>query len=539
MATDYLSALNVGSGLNTTEIIDSLVNAIQSPKENIIETKIEERNLSISAFSQLKTNLSSFDNILSSLSGLNGAKASTSNSSSVNIEISDPSAVYSFSHSIEVDNLASSQTLMFSGYTSLSDELGSGSLEFSFGTWSGGTFTNNSSSSQTIDIAEGDNLSDIKNAINDADIGVIATILQVGDDTYNLILTSDTGADNAISISATETVAGSGLAALDYSVYDSSVEIRSAADANFKIDGVSITRSTNSISDLLDGVTISLVDETAAAETISVEYETSNALEVFTAFVNSVNDISSTLRGLNDRGLDGNAKGPLVGDPIIRKLIQDISTITTNPIYGYDDSAIYLTNFGVLTNRDGSLSIDEDKFRTSFENNPSSFSSIVQSKISSSTSSVSGAYTGTNWEPGVYGLIIDNANNAIIDGDIMTLSGDIYKSLSGNTNGLELTVAENVSSADIYMGRSALDSLKIIIDRYLSVDSDINDRITRFSEDISNYEDEKSSLNQSMEILRSNYQSKFTMLNSVMQSTKNTQTSIESMMDAWKANMNN
>ena len=47
MATDYLSALNVGSGLNTTEIIDSLVNAERVPKEEQINKKIEEKSLSI------------------------------------------------------------------------------------------------------------------------------------------------------------------------------------------------------------------------------------------------------------------------------------------------------------------------------------------------------------------------------------------------------------------------------------------------------------------------------------------------------------
>ena len=64
MATDYLSALNVGSGLNTTEIVDSLVNAERAPRENILTTAKEERTVNVSALGTVKTELASLNTSL-------------------------------------------------------------------------------------------------------------------------------------------------------------------------------------------------------------------------------------------------------------------------------------------------------------------------------------------------------------------------------------------------------------------------------------------------------------------------------------------
>ena len=147
MATDYLSALNVGSGLNTTEIIDALVNAERVPKEEQINKKIDEKSLSISALGELKSELSTFDNSLAILSEMTGTKASSSDNSIVSLEITDNSSAYAFSHNIEIQNIATSQSLVFSGFSSADDTLGAGSLNISFGTWSSGIFTQNATSS--------------------------------------------------------------------------------------------------------------------------------------------------------------------------------------------------------------------------------------------------------------------------------------------------------------------------------------------------------------------------------------------------------
>ena len=69
MAVDYLSALNVGSGLNVTQIVDAIVDAERVPQENVIQKRIDDKTVSVSALGQLKGDLSALDRILRRLTG--------------------------------------------------------------------------------------------------------------------------------------------------------------------------------------------------------------------------------------------------------------------------------------------------------------------------------------------------------------------------------------------------------------------------------------------------------------------------------------
>ncbi|MEK9532684.1 MAG: flagellar cap protein FliD N-terminal domain-containing protein, partial [Alphaproteobacteria bacterium] len=101
MATDYLSSLNVGSGLNTTQIIDAIVAAEQEPQEALVNTQKDEATVSISSFGAVQQNLTDFETTLSALDGLTGMSVSQSGTS-VDIELTDSSKVIEFSTSIEV-----------------------------------------------------------------------------------------------------------------------------------------------------------------------------------------------------------------------------------------------------------------------------------------------------------------------------------------------------------------------------------------------------------------------------------------------------
>jgi flagellar hook-associated protein 2 len=539
MATDYLSALNVGSGLNTPEIVDSLVNADVVPKQNIINAKIDERNISISALGQLQTDLTNFDTNLNIIDGMTGLSASSSGTA-VSIEITDSSIANEFSHDIEIANIASSQTLVFDGFSGEDDELGAGSLAISFGTWSGGSFTQNSTQTQTLTISDGsDTLADVRNAINDADIGLTASIIQVDASSFNLMIKASTGLDNAIQVVATETVSGTGLADLDYSSYDSDIELVAAQDASFTLDGINITRETNNITDLLDGMSLTLNASTSSAEKISSIYSSSEAYTVMQALVDEINTLGSSLRLLSNRGLNGAESGPLVGDPIVANLLSSLRTVTTDAIYGFGDSAIYMATFGAQTQKDGSITLDEDIFLDAFKADPSGFSAMVMNRFTASTSSVEVSVAGTDWIGGSYDLIYTDANDVTVDNVDMTLSGSIYTSSSGSTDGLILDIGSNVSSASIYLGRSALSALRLSIADYLVTSSNIDTKIATYTDDLSNYEKDLDTLTSRMESLRSSYTERFSSMNAALESAKSSGTFLTNMMDAWKNNLKN
>ena len=118
MAVDYLSAINSGgSGLNITQIVDSLVDAEKAPQENIIQKKIDERNTSISAIAEIKSALSTLSTSLSKLTG-NTSLKTTSSGAALSAKISDPALAQTINSSISVSTLAKGQTLALEGYSS-------------------------------------------------------------------------------------------------------------------------------------------------------------------------------------------------------------------------------------------------------------------------------------------------------------------------------------------------------------------------------------------------------------------------------------
>ena len=110
--------------------------------------------------------------------------------------IADTSIADAFSHKVEVSQLATNHTLVFSGFTSETQSLGSGNLAFEFGGWANNTFSANSDRSiNTITLANGaDSLSKLRDAINASDMQVTATIIKTSDSNYSLMLKSREGA---------------------------------------------------------------------------------------------------------------------------------------------------------------------------------------------------------------------------------------------------------------------------------------------------------------------------------------------------------
>ena len=758
MATDYLSALNVGSGLNTTQIIDALVAAEQEPQEALVNSQKEEASVSISSFGSVRQNLTDFKSTMSAMNGVTGMSL-TQAGSSVTATIKDDAKVDQFSSSFEVSQIAQAHTLVFDGFTSESSNVGSGTLTFEFGSWSSGSFTVNSEvTGGSVAIDNGsDTLAEVKDAINAANIGVTASILKQSESNFALVLKSEEGAQNAMRISSgssktvSQTTAGvegstaevqsvagftssdisalsgktlflhdgtnslsvefssapsnlaavvsaitstSGYSDMNFAVtagtnaltltYDSSdgnvdlsnvsvlstggpddsnlyyitnydtsgtsafnpasglsvsqttqgvtgstaeiqsvagftasdistlsgktlffhdgtndlsvsfsstpadlaavvsaitsatgysdmnftvsagsnaltltydasdgdvalanvgyldtVESVSASDANLSIDGVSVTRASNTITDLIDGVTLTLNSTTSSAEIISGNWDSSNALLALQVFVDQMNSSISTLKALTDRGSSTTDPGALAGDPLASYLLKQLTSLTTQAIEGYADESIYLTNFGVLTELDGSLSIDEDKFKSYFTENPTYFAAITTSRVVSDSSLVSGSMLGSDYTPGKYSFAIDSSTGAgTIDTDIQLInSGSTYYSSGGILAGLFLSTETGASSANIYVGRSLSETLQIFATEMLASGGDIEKKINSLDEDVVEYEQQLADISSKMETIRARYVAQYAAMDTLVAQLKSTETTITNMMESWKASL--
>ena len=533
MTTNYLQALNIGSSLNTTEIVDAIVAARRVPKETMINKQIETREVQVSGLSEIKNSLSSFRTNLPLYSGINGL-ALESNGTSVVAAITDTDKAGEFSHDIEVSSLATSQTLSFDGFSSASANIGTGSLAFEFGTWSGSSFASNGTSQAVTITAGNDTLEGIAASINDADMGVTASVVQKSDNNYALVIRSSTGLDNAMRISVTPDDANENLDELDFSSYNGAKEVAAAANASLTLDGVSVTRSSNSITDLVDGVTLSLSSTTSGAETISARYDTDTALLAAEGFVAELNAVITLLRSKSARGNETQAKGDLPGDPLVRSLINQINSITSEEIVGFGDNPVYLANYGVMTNRDGSISVNATTFRKAYEANPDEFNAILNSRVTTGSSLVSGTASGSDYTAGSYTFAVAG-NAASIDGNAMTFSDGEYSIATGNATGLVIELNGTGTNTTVFMGRSLLDKLDAFIETSVSYGNDIDERISEYNDDISDYTSSLIEFQAQIDALHAQYTSQFATMDAAVANLNKTKESLTMMMDGWKA----
>ena len=208
MAVDYLSALNVGSGLNVTQIVDAIVDAERVPQENVIQKRINEKTVSVSALGQLKGDLSTLDKNLEAIDGKTGL-VTTSSNTAVSIEETGTYAVEPFEHELNISQIAEKHTLSFAGFTAATSTASVSSLRFDFGEWnnSRSAFTANASrASKTVNITTGQNsIAEIASAVNAANIGVEASVIKLSEGAYALSFTGPSGLDNQMRVTATGT----------------------------------------------------------------------------------------------------------------------------------------------------------------------------------------------------------------------------------------------------------------------------------------------------------------------------------------------
>ena len=539
MSVDYLSTLNVGSGLNTTEIIDALVDAERAPAESQITKKREQRNIEISGLGQVKQGFEALNAGLTPATGLTGLVASSTNTA-FDIEIEDMSKASAFSHNVIVDSVAAGQTLVFDGHSGETASVGTGSLTLSFGKWeSDGSFSANSDRSDVtvnIDSSSG-TLAGLRDAINAADADVTASILKTSDSTYALVLKSREGANHAMKITASEDAGAAGLADFAYGAVDSNVQTIAASDASLRLDGTTITRDTNSISDLLDGMKMTLKSTSSTTGLVSARYDTATATAAMQLVVDGLNGMNEMLNTMSKRGVGGEEDGPLAGDPLVRSLQRQLRGYTTTSLTGFQDDPIHLADFGVKTARDGTISLDQEVFRRTFEANPDSFAAITNSRITSSSGLVSAAILGTQPADGVYTFDLADDGSATINGDAMTRDGSDYSLASGDAAGLKLSITGNGADAKIYVGTSLIEKISNFATDVLALNSDLGQKITRYNEDLSDYDAELSALDTRIESVRARYVARFAAMESAVTSLKETGKSLDNMMDAWRASL--
>lgn len=455
------------SGLQIESIVSGLMSVERQPLQQI-QSNISSYQSKLSAYGTLKSSLSTFQSAVEKLS-----TASKFNAQTVSVSDTDTMTATSDgtasrgSYSVSVSQLATSQKLLSSSFSSRTSVIGSGTLTISFGTTTAAdtntntpaSFTANSEKSAlsiTID-STNNTLTGIRDAINAKNGDVTASIVNDGSGFRLSITSKDTGAENSLSIAVTDTdstnLDSSGLSALAYDPTASSgsgknmTETVTAKDAKLTVDGVSMTSDSNTISDMIQGVTFKLKSVTSTNNTLEIDTDTDTIKASVQSLVDAYNKLNTTLRSLTKFVEGGSsANGSLLGDGTTRDIMTKLRSMLTQ---SSTTASTYktLTDIGVSFQSDGSLSLDSNKLEDAINSNLSDVAKLFAPSATSSDSQVTYVSSTSSTKSGTYAINVTALSTSSTDTE-GTINGktafgsgaNLIGATGDNSQGLRLTI---------------------------------------------------------------------------------------------------
>lgn len=466
----------VGSGIDINNLVSQLVQAEGAPqlnRLNISEAKLQSQ---LSAVGTLKGSLSDFQSSLTGLVNLSSFQSLTATSGDTTAYTATASAdAGSGTHSVKVLNTADAHKLASKAFADTTAAMGTGSITFQFGTYDSGgnTFTanaNKSSSTITID-SSNNSLEGIRSAVNNAKLGVSASI--INDGTGNrLVFTSEaSGAANSlkISVSGDSDSNDSDDAGLSQLAYDPTgalgtgknmTQTIAAKDASLTVDGLAITSATNTVNGAIPGVTINLLaSSTGEASTLSVSRNTAKITSSIENFVSKYNAFSNTVKNLASYDAETKKGGILLGDATLRNVNNRIRSTLGNIMSGLGGQYDSLVAIGVSAQKDGSLSLDSTKLAAALSNAPDAVGKIFSAAGDTTDALVTYKRSTDYTKDGNYAINITQAatqglySGGVATSPTLTIDGN-NNTFSLNVNGVQsgsisLTQKTYTSNADL------------------------------------------------------------------------------------------
>jgi flagellar hook-associated protein 2 len=415
-----LSSPGIGSNLDVNSIVSQLM-SLESKPLNTLNQQEASYQAELTGYGSLKSALSTFQSALQGLTdSAKFAALSATPADTTALTASASSAAMAGNYAINVTTLAQAQKLVATGQTDVNTAIGSGTVTFDFGTISGGsfnsstgkytgaTFTSNGNGSKSIAIDSSNNsLQGIRDAINSAQVGVTATIINDGGTSpYRLVLTSNNpGISNSVKISVSGDTALSNLVAQDPAGTQNLSETLSAQNANLTVDGIAVSKTSNTISDAIPGVTFTLL-KASANTTLSVSRDTNSVQSSVQAFVKAYNDVNKTLSDLSAYNSATKKGAVLQGDATVRTIQTQIRNTLTSTITALTGGTTLLSQIGVSFQKDGTLSLDAAKLQNVIANSPGDVAGLFAAVGKTTDSLISYVSASTSTKPGKYAVTV-------------------------------------------------------------------------------------------------------------------------------------
>lgn len=466
-----ISSPGVGSNLDVNSIVSQLMGIERQPI-SVLDQKEASFQAKLSAYGTLKGALSTFQSSVRALSDISKFQTLSATPSDATVfSASASSSAVAGSYSVTATQLAQAQKLSSAGFANATDTVGTGTITIAYGTTAGAVFTaNTAKAAQTVTIdAAHSSLSGIRDAINAANINVTATIINDGSvGTPNkLVLTSkDTGADNSLKITVADTD-GNNLDNLGLSqvAFDPAggagtgknlTQTIAAQNALLTVDGIAgISKSSNTISDVVQGVTLTLAK--AGTSSLTVARDTASVQAAVGAFVNAYNAINKSVVDLTAYNATTKTGALLQGDAAARSIQNQIRSVVSSSITALGGNLTLLSQVGVSFQKDGTLALDATKLQTAITNNFNDIAGLFAAIGKPSDSLINYNSATTNTKAGSFAVNISSlASRGTAVGGAAIGS---YTISTGVNDGLTLTVDGVVASITLSAGTYTATSL--------------------------------------------------------------------------------
>ena len=397
---------------------------------------------------------------------------------------------------------------------------------------------------QDADVANSDTLNFSDKSVSEvaallnAISGISATTVDTtGEGTnFSIIVTSDkTGADNGFRIT------GNNNRFVTPTLPDASATVNKfsqlASDATFTLDGVQVTRESNSITDLIAGATIDLKSDFTTSASIGVSRSETNVRSTVNSVINSLNEFKAEMDRLTFIDLEGNANGPLALDPAVNSIKSSFKKLAVEPLNGYGENSIYFSQLGIKTDSNGNYFLDDTIFKKTFSANPEYFQALKDENLAASTSSATvtkspftqiavGSYTvskdGDQWKFGDTNLTrFDYKGGSMFTST--TYPGLVIK-----------TAAANPASFTIYSGQSFSKRVADLMTKVVEVGSPLRNSEETYKTRSTDIEERLKKLEEREKLINSKYTEQFGKMEQSMTQFNSTKTLLENFIEAWK-----
>ena len=355
-----VTATGLGSGLDINALVTAIVDAERVPTMARIDGRKTDVDALVTGYGSLKTALSTLQAAAESLADTTKLNATTASTSSTAASVTATSAAQPASYALDVSQLASAQSLVSGSFASTSTVVGSGTLTIGIGTPTYNSAPNDKTyasfsqaSTADITIAANSTLADVRDAINASSANINASILQSGG-SYQLMITGDsTGANQGISVSVSGDSSGTdsdntGLSQLVFNTATQQMsQVKAPTDAAFSLNGLALTSNTNTITDVVDGLTLTLESTTSSSTNIAVSRDTAAITATIEAFVSAYNNFAGAQKTLTKYDTTSGDSGALQGDAMTRTIVTQVRTALTNEIQGLTGTLSVLSQLGV------------------------------------------------------------------------------------------------------------------------------------------------------------------------------------------------